>query len=166
MHFLHWLGVDADGRARFRRERTLSGRPLGGATSIIWRRINLRFSRAAEAFNPAFNAASACRSRLRRRVPRPYSFRQRSITTDSGMMQVGGYRPQFRPHRKAVFEVRYTQARYTAQWWRPTDRARPADCLPIQPALRRAGVRAVNDRLSWRWLFRWSPPWVARVRFA
>ena len=94
-----------------------------------------------------------CRSRLRRRVPRPYSFHQRSITTDSGMMQVGGYRPQFRPHRKAVFEVRYTQARYTAQWWRPTDRARPADCLPIQPALRRAGDRAVNDRLSWCWLF-------------
>lgn len=47
--------------------------------------INLRFSRAAEAFNPAFNAASACRSRLRRRVPRPYSVRQRSITTDSGI---------------------------------------------------------------------------------
>ena len=43
-----------------------------------------------------------CRLRLRRRVPRPYSVRQRSITTDSGMTQVGGYRPQFRPHRGVI----------------------------------------------------------------
>lgn len=66
--------------------------------------INLRFSRAAEAFNPAFNAASACRLRLRRQpvLAVTQGFKSLCYWALRDLMQVGGYRPQFRPHRGVI----------------------------------------------------------------
>ena len=58
------------------------------------------------------------------------------------VMQVGGYRPQFRPHRIAI-SLNFNQHF-------PRERA---PCLEDRKPMRsHREDRAVNDRLSWRWL--------------
>lgn len=59
------------------------------------------------------------------------------------VMQVGGYRPQLRPHRIAI-SLNFNQHL-------PRERA---PCLEDRKPMRsHREDRAVNDRLSWRWLF-------------
>ncbi len=84
-----------------------------------------------------------CRLRLRRRVPRPCSVRQRSITTDSGIDAGGRFRGVYSSASGCDLVRVYCALSPEAY------SAYHSDHTPMRS---HREDRAVNDRLSWRWL--------------